>query len=109
MSKFVTIPDDAVIRDPISDEPVGEVVPFAKTVRVVCMTAAQAGVDALTLIDVRRKLSEAKPGDVVELADDEHASVTAHFRKPAGMTPHLLFSAEAHLRAVVDAPNRRPE
>lgn len=108
MSKYVTVPDDAVILDPVEDTPTGDKVSFAKTVRVVCAIASQAGVDALTLIDVRRKLSEAAPGQIVELSDEEYAAVAPHFKNPRGATPALIFSAEAHLRAVVDATSKRP-
>jgi hypothetical protein len=107
MAKYVTIPEPAEIRDPVTDESTGEVVPFLKTARIVCALAAQQ-VDALTLIDIRRKLTSASVGDVVELTDEEHGAVVAHFRAPKGVAPALIFSAEAHLRAVVDATSKRP-
>lgn len=111
MARYITIPDTLPVLDPIEGTPTGDQLPFAKTVKVVLTMAVQSGgaqVDAFTMIDVRRKLTEAQPGQVVELTDDEHAAIAPLFKSPRGVTAAFLFSLEEHLRAVVDAPNKRP-
>lgn len=111
MSRFVIIPEPVAILDPVEGTPVPDGVwPFAKAAKLVAAVAWQAGTvsDVFALGEARRKLSEGKVGDVVELHDDEYAAIAPTCRKPAGIPAAHAFSLQPHFRAIVDAPSIRP-
>lgn len=80
---------------------------FAQAMGVVLGTMMQE-LDALVLIDIKRKLCGAEPGAIVELSDDHWTALRDKYKRPAAFTPAYLFNAEPHLRAVLDAPTERP-
>ena len=117
---YIQVPEPFIVRDPITDEPLSkpgapcseaeaERVPFATTVRILCMAASQDGAsDTLTLIDIRAKVGTLAPGALWECPDDWHAILVKHAKSLRGWAPAATLSAGAHLRAIVDAPTKAP-
>lgn len=69
--------------------------------------------DLFATYDLRKKLVGAKPGETVEVRDDEHAALAVVCKKPPQglFNSALLYSPDAidFFRAIVDAPAARPE
>jgi hypothetical protein len=108
MSKYLTVPEPVAILDPLTDEPTGEVFSFARTARIVCACAVNVNADLLPVVDARKKLVAGGVGDVIELSDEQHATLLPHFKNPQGAAPALKLSVESHLRAFVDASSKPP-
>lgn len=84
--------------------------PFSKTATAVCLSLAQKGAaDALTLVDIRAKLTR-PVGSWVELTEDEHKLIEPCFRRPSSevFTAMAILQLEPHIRAVIDAPHSKP-
>lgn len=115
MARYVTIPEQITLLDPTTDEPAmtpdgPKLVSFAETARLLVLDQRiQEKFDTFTLNDLRKKLTRGKPGDVVEIRDEEHGMLTDCCKQPKTVAPALRFSAESHFRAIVDAPTVKPE
>jgi len=105
--RYVTVPEPFPVLNPVNDEPTGERVTFEQTVRLIAMQLVPS-VDALSLIDLRRKFQGKSHPHVVEITEDEWKMAEPQFRRPSALSPAFVLNAESHLRAWLDAPSKRP-
>lgn len=106
--RYIKVPQSFEVVDPIEEKPTGDVVSFSKFVSTLCVFAAQKqGADALLLIDIRKAAKNLMDGDIWECPDEYHSVLTTEARKPSGLNPYALLSAESHIRAIVDAPTSK--
>lgn len=106
--RYITVPEAFQVMDPLEDKPTGEWVSFPKFVSTLCVIAAQKqGADALMLIDMRKAVKSYGPGHVWECPDEWHSVLASEAKKPGGLNPFALLSAESHIRAIVDAPTSK--
>lgn len=119
--RYIQTPDPFVVRNPITDDPLdsngqkceleqAERITFAKFVRLVVSLAAQgqASPDPLMLIDIRNAADKLASGQVWECHDDWWKVLADQCKSMRGMPAQTTLSAESHLRAIVDAPNKMP-
>lgn len=122
--RYIQVPEAFVVYQPVTGEPLdvdgnkttldkAERITFPKFVRLLCMLAssklnAPNAPSALTLIDIRNKGDSLVPGQLWECPDDWHKILTDTCGALAGMAAQTMFSAETHLRAIVDAPTKPP-
>jgi hypothetical protein len=93
----------------LEGNPTGEQFSFAKAAScAISAVMASQGCDALSLIDVRRRILEAPELSYVPVEDEPYNAIAAEFRRPRAMGPAYVLAAEAHIKAWVDAPTREP-
>jgi hypothetical protein len=110
MSRYIEQQEPVVIRDPTTDIATGEpprTLSWACR-RVLANAIQQQSADALTIIDLRRKTDSLEKVRCIELTEDEWKILEPEFRKPRVFGPAYVFGAEAHIRAIIDAPTKRP-
>jgi len=121
--KYIQIPEPFVLKNYLTDEPLKgidgslETVTFARSIRWALAAAQtrQGGPgaqqpDMLQLLDIRKLFDTAKVGTTVEVRDGEYEMLRAEFTRPnANVFPPVWgFSAESHIRAVVEAKSELP-
>jgi hypothetical protein len=105
------IPEPIDIRNALDDAKTGERMTFAQSFRLILALAAHAGVlDALTLIEVRDHFTgdRGSAGRWVVIGADEYEAITPFFRRPKGLAPSWVLSAESHVKAWLDAKDTKP-
>jgi hypothetical protein len=120
--RYVTIPQDIEVKNSLTGEPIqvpdpaggmkNDIWSFTRAVKTATWIASQKSTaDALELIDIRKKFEESLIGQTVELSDSEWRSLEAEFKRPSGQVfgPGYGLSAEAHIRAWIDAPTKKPQ
>lgn len=107
--RYILVPGPVRLLDPISEKETGEVVTFAQAMRGVCASLIQGqALDALSVLDLRDKINKAVPGQYVELTEDEYRALEPEWRRPKALQAVYVLSAQAHIRAVLDAAKDRP-
>ncbi len=110
--RYIQVPEPFRIIDPVENELIDKIPPMTFT-KIVCgavaMAAQQAEADALTLADIRAKALELSAGTLWEIPDDWHKILADQCRRPRFLSPAVILSGATHLRAILDAPSKRPE
>lgn len=117
--RYITIPQPIQLQNPSTGDwqldPDGKpfMADFASIVRAVCLAeeTRAAFEDQFDLINIRQKLIDAQPEEVVEVEDRIHNILTPLFKKGVNLLPIFLFSPGAidMLRAVTDASSSKPK
>lgn len=114
MARYVTIQSPIDLLDPSSDEPIkvndkNVSVTFADFARGLLLDPRVAEqLDTFAILDLRRKLSRARVGDVVEISDEEQQVLSDIIRKKPNLSAPMIVSGEDYFRAIVDAPAKLP-
>jgi hypothetical protein len=109
--RYITIPTPIQLLHATTDEPLTDdhkvpvTVSFADGMRpILTQIAAKQQLDVLDLLDLKGLLTKATEGDTIEVPDAWWTVLAEACKRPVGVTIHWLFSARAHLEAVLSAP-----
>lgn len=112
--RYILVPEPFRIYDAITEEavPDTEAFSFAKFVRVLTSNAsqpAQMGAptpDTLTLVDIRAEAAKQSAGATWAISDEWYEILKKEAKCVRGGSPAFIFSAEPHVRAILNAPDK---
>lgn len=107
--RYITVPEPFSVVDPIEGTPLpgAEAFPFAKFVKVLTSNAAsEQTADTLTLVDIRREAEKQSAGVIWAVSDEWFEILKKQAVRVKGAQPAFVFSAESHVRAIVNAPDK---
>jgi hypothetical protein len=112
MERYIQIPGDITLKNPDGSD-TGVTMKFVGWARDVILVDNKVGVSAATLFlanDLRQKFADKQEGDVVELTEKEWELMKGIVEEPTGgYAPGGAMQIIVYLRAVLDAPTKRPE
>lgn len=122
MRRYVTIPEDVVIHNPVTDKPLkepgpdGEPAPvtfsFLRSARIALLLASHTGeFDVESLHDLKKRIEYARAGDVLDLSETEWKVLEPQFRRPnanAFGSCWAMGGGQVHSRAWTHAPTEDP-
>lgn len=107
--RYITVPDAPPLLRAETDEPTETVIPWDDFIRSMFGDRRfLSALDIFTTYDLRAKLLKRKAGDVVEVSDEEWNVLVSVVRRPEFLRPHAVYSLVSYLRAIADAPSKKP-
>jgi len=105
MARYIKIIDDITAVDPTTDEPLPDRIPFSAACRTLFSDPRLTqALDVFSLIDLRKKLLAARPGDPpVQITDEEWSALLPCIQRPTAFSPAFIHCGEAFFRAFIDA------
>lgn len=109
--RYITCPTDSVeIHDPTTDKPVGQTFTWADFVRLLFLEPSVVeGIDALDRLAYRRELAGCTKGVFYGVPDEPAKLLAEACKRPKAISAAAQYSAEEFLRAVIEAPTKKPE
>lgn len=102
--RYITIPGPVQCIDASNDQPLPDVIPFAKAVSLVCVALVnKQALDTLDVIALRTAVTQAKVGEEIAIDSAWWEALKSEFKRTNALGPAYLLSAGPHIRAVLDA------
>lgn len=110
--RYLTIPPTIKLVNLADDSDTGATMSFKEFLGNMLLDAKwKTASDMFLIADIRQKLKEQHtPGEVIELSDGDWEKLAVVIKEPSGgYTPVIAIQCTDFLRAILDAPTKKPE
>lgn len=112
--RYIKIPETVELKDFMSEQPSGRLYEFKEFLGQMLLDVkwGKGSADIFIAADIRQKFKESggAPGSTLELSDGEWERLAGVIREPSSpYSPVLVMQVTDYLRAILEAPSKKPD